>query len=73
METIFKIGDKVWDDVLYPGLEGRVLSHGPVKILVYFADKSTLGNAYWPDGRIVREAKPTLSKVPYTFELPKND
>ena len=72
METIFKVGDKVWDDVLYPGLEGEVISHGPVKMMVYFDGESTLGHAYWLDGRIVREAKPTLSKVPYTFELPKN-
>lgn len=71
MKTNFKVGDKVWDDVICHKQEGiieiiDITLHYP--ILVRFEDNT---KRYTIDGRLLYDRLPTLSKVPYNFELPK--
>lgn len=71
MKTRFKVGMTVWDDVLYHGIEGKVIEHrscGDYPIIVVFGSSKC---SYTPDGRLVKDNLPTLSCVPYTFELPE--
>lgn len=70
MKTTFKVGDKVWDDVLYPGKNGEIVivDDMPGPVVVKFEDQN---ERYYADGRYYWHCKPTLSKVPYTFQLPE--
>lgn len=71
MKTNFKVGDKVWDGYRFPEIEGVVSSIN--KDAFYQLDISFAGNfaRYTMDGRYVMDNPPTLSKVPYIFELPE--
>lgn len=71
MKTNFKVGDKVWDGYRFPEIEGVVSSIN--KDALYQLDISFAGNfaSYTMDGRYVMDNPPTLSKVPYTFQLPE--
>lgn len=68
--TKFNVGDKVWDDVHFSGKEGIVykIDEYLIRKIVVRVGNRTL--YYTHDGREMGTAKPTLSKVPYTFELP---
>jgi hypothetical protein len=71
METIFKVGMKVWDDVIFPGQEGLVekINEGSVlSIIVSFGDDR---ESYTPFGAFLGRTAPTLSVVPYEFKLPE--
>lgn len=69
MRTIFKIGMTVYDRVVFPNMEGKVVdinvcSSFPVK--VRREDGSDF--SYTADGRYHKDIEPTLSTKPYTFE-----
>ena len=69
MKTIFKIGMTVYDQVVFPNMEGKVVdineySSFPVK--VRREDGSDF--SYTADGRYHKDIEPTLSTKPYTFE-----
>lgn len=69
MRTIFKIGMTVYDQVVFPNMEGKVVdinvcSSFPVK--VRREDGSDF--SYTADGRYHKDIEPTLSTKPYTFE-----
>lgn len=67
METNFKVGQKVWDAVIAPGIEGVVKRIIEDVIFVMFDDQQ---RTYMPGGRYYNEWSPTLSAVPYEFKLP---
>ena len=61
------VGQEVWDDVFFPGEVGRVISIHNDIVEVEFP---TSYPRYRNDGTKNTEYKPTLSAVPYTFQLP---
>lgn len=70
MKTNFKVGDKVWDGVHYHGQEGKVIEANNTYLTIKF--KQTALVQYFTDGRIAMSGTlPTLSKAPYTFEIPE--
>lgn len=65
----FKLGDKVWDAIHYPGKEGKVHDIREIYMSIKFNGKAS---EYFHDGRIAMTGQiPTLSKVPYEFKLPE--
>lgn len=67
METNFKVGQKVWDAVIAPGIDGVVKRIIEDVIFVMFDDQQ---RTYMPGGRYYSEWSPTLSAIPYEFKLP---
>ena len=65
MNTIFKEGQKVYDQVNYPDCEGKVIKVYDDSILVMFEG---VENYYSLDGR-AGDAMPTLSTRPYKVNL----
>lgn len=65
METIFKVGQKVYDQVHYPDYEGKVIKIYEDSILVIFEG---VENYYSLDGRS-GDSLPTLSTKPYKVEF----
>lgn len=63
----FKVGQKVWDAVIAPGIEGVVKNIIEDVIFVMFDDQQ---RTYYQSGRYYNERLPTLSAVPYEFKLP---
>ena len=69
MRTIFEIGMKVYDQVVFPDMEGKVIdineySSFPVKVR-----REDGGDfSYTLDGRLYKDLEPTLSIKPYTLE-----
>ena len=72
MKTNFKVGDKVYDSVRFPGTTGIVtyIDDNTAPVSVSVAGKDTI-QKYYSDGRYFEDIEPTLSKVPYTFQLPE--
>jgi len=66
MKTIFKVGQKVYDQVHYPDYEGKVFKVYDDSILVLF---DGVENYYSLDGRS-GDSLPTLSTKPYRVEFP---
>lgn len=70
--TTFKEGDKVYDGVHYPGKEGlaRELYEDQVYVIGFSEDHQP---RYFNNGARcgINSLEPTLSKVPYTFQLPE--
>ena len=67
METKFKVGQKVWDAVIAPGIEGEVKKIIDDVIVVMFDYQQ---RTYLLSGRYYSEWSPTLSAIPYEFKLP---
>ena len=74
METIFKVGMKVYDSVFFPESEGEVVKIEKQidceKVIVQF-DCLDYELSYTEQGRLTsarNETKPTLSTSPYTFD-----
>lgn len=68
-KTKFKVGMKVYDEVVSPGVEGKVIaidSSSRYPIIVEFGPK-VLG--YTPHGCYYIILTPTLSTTPYTVKL----
>ena len=68
METNFKVGQKVWDAVIAPGIEGKVKNIIDDVIVVMFDYQQ---RTYLLSGRYYNDFSPTLSAVPYEFKLPE--
>ncbi len=71
METIFKVGMKVWDDIHFKGQTGEVyeINEGRTMLIrVLFGNQK---DSYTFSGCYFIDAKPTLSVVPYDFQLPE--
>lgn len=66
MKTVFKAGQKVYDQVHYPDCEGKVIKVYEDSILVVFEG---VENYYSLDGRS-GDSLPTLSTKPYKVEFP---
>lgn len=66
MKTVFKVGQKVYDQVHYPDYEGKVIKVYEDSILVIFEG---VENYYSLDGRS-GDSLPTLSTKPYKVEFP---
>lgn len=70
MKTNFKVGNKVWDAIHYQGQDGKVVEANNTYLTIKFKQAALV--QYFTDGRIAMSGTlPTLSKVPYTFELPE--
>ena len=65
MNTIFKEGQKVYDQVNYPDCEGKVIKLYDDSLLVIFEG---VENYYSLDGR-AGDGLPTLSTRPYKVKL----
>lgn len=71
METVFKVGMKVYDQVNFPDMEGIVEEiniDSKYSIEVSFDDEKYTG-LYYLDGTESRGFKPTLSTKPYKIEF----
>lgn len=71
MKTIFKVGMKVYDQIVFPDVKGKVVdineySSHPVK--VHREDGKGGDFSYTTDGRYHKDIEPTLSTKPYTLE-----
>lgn len=66
METVFKIGDKVYCVVNGHGIVKKVMSDNNYPVYVKFENDSS--NQYTFDGRLYNEGLPTLSFTEYTLE-----
>ena len=71
METVFKVGMKVYDQVVFPNMEGKVVdineySSLPVIVRCKYGKSGDL--SYTADGRFYKDIEPTLSTKPYTLE-----
>ena len=66
MKTVFKAGQKVYDQVHYPDCEGKVIKVYEDSILVIFEG---VENYYSLEGRS-GDSLPTLSTKPYKVEFP---
>jgi hypothetical protein len=70
METVFKVGMKVYDQVVFPNKEGKVVAiveNGVFPIRVSLGDPNTV-HAYTFDGKYGLHLYPTLSTAPYRIE-----
>ena len=71
MKTVFKVGMKVYDQIVFPDVKGKVVdineySSHPVK--VHREDGKGGVFSYTTDGRYHKDIEPTLSTKPYTLE-----
>lgn len=69
METIFKVGMKVYDQIVFPTEEGEVIeirNHKNYPVLVETESGNTY--SYTLDGRVSLKQTPTLSISLYTFQ-----
>ena len=69
METIFKVGMKVYDQIVFPTEEGEVIEIRNYKnypVLVETESGNTY--SYTLDGRVSLKQTPTLSISLYTFQ-----
>jgi hypothetical protein len=70
METIFKIGMKVYDQFVFPGKEGQIIEicdnlDYPIRVSL---DGQEISHAYTKDGRYAITLNPSLSTKPYKIE-----
>ena len=70
METIFKIGMKVYDQIVFPDQEGKITNihtynDSPVEVSVESLNKKFF---YKYDGTFLENLTPTLSTKPYKLE-----
>lgn len=70
METIFKIGMKVYDQIVFPNQEGKITNihtynDSPVEVSVESLNKKFF---YKYDGTFLENLTPTLSTKPYKLE-----
>lgn len=66
--TKFKVGQKVWDEVFCPGIEGVVAN----RFVNYYQIRVNFGSrdlSYTEDGKYFGHSIPTLSTTPYEVEL----
>ena len=66
METIFKVGMKVYDQFVFPGKEGEVIEicdnlDYPIRVSL---DGQKISHAYTKDGRYSIKLAPSLSTKP---------
>ena len=69
MKTVFKVGMKVYDQIVFPNEEGEVIEIRDYKgypILVETESRNTY--SYTLDGRVFLKQTPTLSISPYKLE-----
>lgn len=69
MKTIFKIGMKVYDQVVFPDREGRVVNivekdAFPIKV---YLEGIGVTHSYTKDGRVIEKISPTLSTSSYNM------
>ena len=70
METVFNVGDVVYDSVNYPNQKGKVIrieTFGTWRIIVMF-DNETDEDRYFGDGSFWKNAIATLSFTPYELK-----
>ena len=71
MKTVFKVGMKVYDQLVFPDKEGKVISvveSDDYPIKVHYKGLGINELSYTTDGRYYTEIKPTLATKPYIFE-----
>ena len=71
MQTVFKKGMKVYDQLVFPHKEGKVISvveSDDYPIKVYYEGLETNELSYTADGRYYTDIKATLATKPYVFE-----
>ena len=69
METVFKVGMKVYDQVVFPDKEGRVVDvvekdAFPIKV---YLEGIGVTHSYTKDGRVIEKISPTLSTSSYNM------
>ena len=69
MKTIFKIGMKVYDQVVFPDREGEVMNivekdAFPIKV---YLEGIGVTHSYTKDGRVIEKISPTLSTSSYNM------
>ena len=69
MKTVFKIGMKVYDQVVFPDKEGRVVNIVEKDAFPIKVDLEGVGvtHSYTKDGRIIEKLSPTLSTSSYNM------
>ena len=71
MKTVFKVGMKVYDQLVFPDKEGKVISvveSDDYPIKVHYKGLEINELSYTTDGRYYTDIKPTLATKPYIFE-----
>lgn len=71
MGTVFKKGMKVYDQLVFPDKEGKVISvveSDDFPIKVHYKGLEINELSYTTDGRYYTDIKPTLATKPYIFE-----
>ena len=71
MKTVFKKGMKVYDQLVFPDKEGKVISvveSDDFPIKVHYKGLEINELFYTADGRYYTDIKPTLATKPYIFE-----
>ena len=70
MKTVFKVGMKVYDRVVFPDKEGMVVNIVEKDAFPIKVDSEGIGvtHSYTKDGRIIEKLSPTLSTSSYTFQ-----
>lgn len=71
MKTVFKVGMKVYDQLVFPDKEGKVISvveSDDFPIKVHYKGLEINELSYTTDGRYYTDIKPTLATKPYIFE-----
>jgi hypothetical protein len=71
MKTVFKVGIKVYDQLVFPDKEGkviRVVESDDYPIKVHYKGLGINELSYTTDGRYYTDIKPTLATKPYIFE-----
>ena len=71
MKTVFKKGMKVYDQLVFPDKEGKVISvveSDDFPIKVHYKGLEINELSYTADGRYYTDIKPTLATKPYIFE-----
>jgi hypothetical protein len=68
METVFKVGDRVFCILHGWGTVRRIFETGTFPILVFFTNSDGETASFTLDGRYFLESKPTLSFTEYTLQ-----
>ena len=71
MKTVFKVGMKVYDQLVFPDKEGKVISvveSDDFPIKVHYEGLEINELSYTADGRYYTDIKPTLATKPYTLQ-----